>query len=169
MARTKNRRGSGANRNNSLGVGGAAEGDLQHGERPIVESTAVTPESQDPASTPVPAQGPAPVPAPGSGRADIDIFASTDNPEEPVTKGLEEALSEPGPDPDILLMAPMLPVLEHLAARPQSSSVLRNMVRRLRSMVPADFDFTQVLSGPTLAEIEDDPELAALIRDEERS
>lgn len=66
-----------------LGVGGLA-GELAHGEREVVESVATSPQG-----------GQAPQPEPGGGgqpqggaRADQDIFAPSNHPEQPPTSGL---------------------------------------------------------------------------------
>lgn len=101
-------------------------------------------------------------PGPGKGM----VAEPSRRPAEPVTAGLSTGPG-PGPeslgplpvadrhDPDIVYMAPLLPVLEQLSRRPGTSVATRNIVRRLRSMLPADFDFAQVLSGPTVAEATD--------------
>jgi len=87
-------------------------------------------------------------------------------PDEPVTFGLPTGAG-PGPealgplalppaqrDPDLIYLASQLPVLEALAERPQASVTLRNLVRRLRSMIPPDFDFKELMAGPQVADPE---------------
>lgn len=80
----------------------------------------------------------------------------SDRPDEPITAGLSsgpgpgpEAVQQPQTgrerDPTVVNFASHLPMLEMLASRPGSSVTLRNLVRRLRSMVPADFDFSEAM------------------------
>jgi len=75
-------------------------GDLQYGERGIVESTAVTP---TPTVSPAvgPSAAPAPMPAPG---AAVEAFAPTQMPRQPITAGLEPG-AVPENDPVNVLRA----------------------------------------------------------------
>jgi hypothetical protein len=77
-------------RNRRSGVGGMA-GEVGYGERALVESTAVSPRSQPPS-------GPTGVaPQPGLG-AMVDPFAPTEQPNQPITAGLEpDAMAAPNP------------------------------------------------------------------------
>lgn len=79
-----------------LGVGGMA-GDLEHGERPVVEGLAQTP---DPGAAP----GPPPPAAPGGGLmpAGQDLWAPTERPHEPIASPPDMVLGE---DPDEFLRA----------------------------------------------------------------
>ena len=82
--------------------------------------------------------------SPGDG-----MFAEPDDPNRPLTAGLDvgpgpgsEVLGTPsaqGPDPSVMLWAPMLPALEVLASRPGSSPQVRQFYRRIRSQLPPDF------------------------------
>lgn len=92
--------------------------------------------------------------AAGPAQGPQDPFSTpTEHPEQPVFGG-EPA---PPPDPqelyrqsdqfiDMMTIAPMLPVLEALADRPGASTTLRNTVRRLRSMVPPEFDYQEIFT-----------------------
>lgn len=84
----------------------------------------------------------------------------SERPDEPITAGLGIGAG-PGPeavpgvetptrdrDPSVVHFASHLPMLEMLASRPGSSTTMRNLVRRLRSMVPADFDFSETMTQP---------------------
>lgn len=66
----------------SLGVGGLA-GELQHGERGIVEAVAAPPQQQG-------APGPAPVPPQGGGSPipDVDLWGPTAQPDVPINAGM---------------------------------------------------------------------------------
>jgi hypothetical protein len=75
-----------------LGVGGLA-GDLEHGERAVVESVAHTPAREAagaPMTGPVASGAGGRAPSPGFGAADLDLFAPTTRPYEPITTGLDD-------------------------------------------------------------------------------
>lgn len=81
----------------------------------------------------------------------LDPDATTGNPNEPVTAGLPmgagtDQLSaldtDTGPDPDLIAFAEWLPMMEVLASRPGSSGQLRQLVRRVRSQLPAGYDWS---------------------------
>lgn len=103
----------------------------------------------------------------GAPRVQDPFSQPTNRPHEDPTTPLPQ--QQPGPDPgdlmsqiDMATVAPALPVLEALSQQPGSSATLRNVVRRLRSQVPADFEpsdmFTNVQSV-----IADDPEAATRV------
>ena len=73
----------------------------------------------------------------------IGLGAPTSRPGEPVTAGMGDPAAAPiaPPNPDVIAMARHLPMLETLASRPNASATTRAFVRRLRSMLPPDFDF----------------------------
>lgn len=86
---------------------------------------------------PLPAQ-PA-VPAPGA----MPFDRGSERPNEPVTAGLPvgsgpgpEALGPMGEARDMLAWKQYLPMLEHLASMPGSTTTTRQFVRRLRSQMP---------------------------------
>lgn len=71
------------------------------------------------------------------------LGAPTENPDEPVTAGLDMGagagsdsmrpmVAEEPPDPDLAGLAVYLPMLERLASQPTASVATRNLVRRLR-------------------------------------
>lgn len=77
---------------------------------------------------------------------DVGLGAPTQRPHEPVTAGLDKPLQPPAPPPDltdVLALARHLPMLETLAGRPNASATTRAFVRRIRSMLPPDFEFDQ--------------------------
>ncbi len=76
------------------------------------------------------------------------LAAPSARPGEPVTAGLSVgpgpgteslAMAPDGPDPSVVLWAPMLPALGVLASQPGSSPEVRQFYRRLRSMLPPDY------------------------------
>lgn len=78
------------------------------------------------------------------------LGAPTARPDEPITTGLPTGAgggpeivpplaAAQGPDPSVLLWAPMLPALGVLAARPGSSPQVRQLYRRIRSQLPPDY------------------------------
>lgn len=76
-----------------MGAGSVAAGDLQHGERQVVEQTAMSPMAAGQTGGP---QAPAPGP-PGLGMA-VDPFAPTAMPDQPMTAGLgPDEMSSPNP------------------------------------------------------------------------
>ena len=78
-----------------MGVGGAA-GPLDHGERGIVESTAMSPMTEGQMGGPQGLMG-APQGGPNLGMA-VEPFAPTDRPDQPITAGLEpDAMMSPDP------------------------------------------------------------------------
>lgn len=88
-----------------LGVGALAEGQLEHGERGVVESLAQPPPAGGGMGGAPPAPRPQRTgPAPGSA---VDLWGPTGRPEEPITSGM----NDPGPapmiadDPNMLLRA----------------------------------------------------------------
>lgn len=85
-------------RDTRMGVGGVA-GDLEYGERGVVESTAMAP--GQPGGAVTGPQGPPPQGGPMLGAA-VEPFAPTDRPDQPITAGLEpDAMMSPNPT-DIL-------------------------------------------------------------------
>lgn len=80
--------------------------------------------------------------APPPGPPPIALGAPTQRPGEPVQSGLSlgpgpgpnsiPALSAPSIDPDIATFAQYLPALELMTTLPDTSSAVRNLVRRLR-------------------------------------
>lgn len=85
-------------RDTRMGVGGVA-GDLEYGERGVVESTAMAP--GQPGGAVTGPQGPPPQGGPMLGAA-VEPFAPTDRPDQPITAGLEpDAMMGPNPT-DIL-------------------------------------------------------------------
>lgn len=76
------------------------------------------------------------------------LAAPTARPGEPMSAGLSVGAG-PGPevlpaipqapDPSVILWAPMLPALEVLASKPGSSPEVRQLYRRIRSQLPADY------------------------------
>ena len=103
--------------------------------RPSAASTA--PSAVDPAQAMLAAQQFAP--------PQMSLGAPSARPGENVTAGIgDPSLGGPapaGPNPDVIAMARHLPMLEALASRPGSSATTRAFVRRLRSMLPPDFEF----------------------------
>ena len=98
------RRGSGNPQTNpeGLGVGALAEGELAHGERPIVESLAGGPAGPAPGG-PEPQGG-----QPPQGGAGMDLFGPSTHPGEPITSGVGSGPGAPGGqvldnDPDEVL------------------------------------------------------------------
>lgn len=76
------------------------------------------------------------------------LAAPTARPDEPLSSGLSvgagpgpEALPlmPEGPDPSVILWAPMLPALEVLASQPGSSPEVRQFYRRIRSQISPDY------------------------------
>ena len=68
---------------------------------------------------------------------------ATERPNEPLTAGLPmgpgvgpEALGPMGEQRDMLVWKQYLPMLEHLASQPGSTTTTRQFVRRLRSQMP---------------------------------
>lgn len=59
------------------------------------------------------------------------------------------------PDPDLVYLASALPLLEVLADRPGASVALANIVRRLRAVVPVDFDFADIMPPPEIDEFDE--------------
>lgn len=107
------------------------------------------------ARTSIPAGGPAPASPAGlppdamqaatsfQPPALTPLGAPTENPDEPVTAGLDMGagagsdamqpmVAEEPPDPDLAGLAVYLPMLERLASQPTASVATRNLVRRLR-------------------------------------
>ena len=78
----------------------------------------------------------------------VPLGAPSSRPNEPVQAGLSlgpgvgpeaiPALAPELPDPDIANFAPYISGLEELANLPNASSATRNLVRRLRSAIPAE-------------------------------
>ena len=104
MARRRGRRPPNPGGNpDGLGVGALADGDLQHGERPIVESLATGAQG--------PAGPPAPQPQGGGGGGEIDLFAPSQRPQEPIQDGMPGGPGASGgvldDDPDMFLRAAM--------------------------------------------------------------
>lgn len=56
----------------------------------------------------------------------------------PGPEGIPALTPNPGPDPDLINLAPYLPGLELLSTLPTASSTTRNFVRRLRGALPPE-------------------------------
>ncbi len=102
------------------------------------------------------AQIPMGMPAP----APIPMNAPTSRLGEPVQAGLSmgpgpgpesiPALSQtPATDPDIATFAPYIGSLELLSSLPNASSATRNLIRRLRSSIPATMPTSTTPEAPT--------------------
>lgn len=105
----------------------------------------------------------------GSAPAQVtDPFSQpTNRPHEDPTTPVPQ--QQPGPDTsdtmsqiDMATVAPALPVLEALSQQPGSSATLRNVVRRLRSQVPADFGMSDAFTN-VQSVLADDPEAASRV------
>ena len=94
---------------------------------------------------PVPQAGGAPVMGPG--RPPLPFNRPTERPDEPITAGLStgagvgpEALNlRSAKDADLSTLAPYLPTLELLASQPNATVATRNLIRRIRGSMPAEF------------------------------
>lgn len=103
---------------------------------------------------------------PGGGGAPVpasipDPFAPSDDPN-------SDPFAQPSrPDPatqrrqsdqflDTMMIGPALPVMEAAASRPNSSQATRNIVRRMRSQLPPEFDMADVFSHIQASMHEDD-------------
>ena len=122
----------------------AAPGGMAYGQRKSLEDSV--------AAVPIaPTSSPAPVAETYAAAQqyrppNIGFGRPSDRPDEPVTAGIPTGVQPavaPGPDPDVLAMARYLPTLERLASMPNASISTRAFVRRLRSMLPPDFEFDQ--------------------------
>lgn len=85
-----------ANNPDGLGVGALAEGELQHGERGIVESISQGPPPGG-GGGPAAGGGQQAGPIPGSA---VDLWGPTGRPEEPITAGVDQGPGGP-PRPEV--------------------------------------------------------------------
>lgn len=141
----------------------------RHGEGPVTEAI----EQAGPG-----ARGPA---AGGGGRpggGGVAVPPSIGDPFAPSDDPAADPFEQPSrPDPaaqrrqsdqflDTMMIGPALPVMEAVASRPNSSQATRNIVRRMRSQLPPEFDMADVFSHIQASMREDDTSDATTARGE---
>lgn len=125
-----------------------------YGERQKFEQQMGTPAARAATAGPIAAPRPAggdlaAALASFTGGSAVGLAAPTARPGEPPTAGLpigpgggpETApglIRRQGPNPDVTIWRRYMPMFEMMAARADSSSELRQMVRRIRSQMPVD-------------------------------
>lgn len=120
----------------------------RHGEGPVTEAI----EQAGPG-----ARGPASAGG-GQGGGGVPVPPSIPDPFAPSEDPNADPFEQPTrPDPatqrrqsdqflDTMMIGPALPVMEAVASRPNSSQATRNIVRRMRSQLPPEFDMADVFS-----------------------
>lgn len=149
-----------ARRPDAYGVPYGERQDTEQDRQALAQASAAVQAPMAPPSAPgglPPSSGPVGTPAPGPATIEQALAAAgaaegapgglltgpSRRPNEPLTAGLPtgegpgpEALAATQADPDLVAMAPLLPMLELLASGPTGTVQTRNLVRRLRAVVP---------------------------------